>query len=130
MKEYIKRNRIRFIIYFIISIVSVLYLLLINKYFNENSFKTKMIKLIDAFSIPGILFIMVGLLIILINYNSLSGVLYILKKVSRSLIPFTRKSEERYNEYLKNKKRINGSSVLITIGFIYIVLSIILIKKL
>ena len=63
MKEYIKRNRIRFIIYFIISIVIVLYLLLINKYFNENSFKTKMIKLIDAFSIPGILFIMVGLLI-------------------------------------------------------------------
>ena len=89
-----------------------------------------MIKLIDAFSIPGILFIMVGLLIILINYNSLSGVLYILKKVYRSLIPFMRKSEERYNEYLKNKKKINGSSVLITIGFIYIVLSIILIKKL
>lgn len=130
MKIYIKRNAIRFLICCIISIVIVLYLLLINKYFNEDSYKTKMIKLIDAFSIPGILFIMGGLLIILINYNSLSGVIFILKKVYRSLIPFTKKSEERYNEYLKNRKRINGSSVFIIIGFIYIMLSIILIKKL
>ncbi len=72
--------------------------------------------LCDAFTIPGVLLLIGGLLVTVSNEGALDGVGYILSQGLSMLIPGKGPGTERYAEYVerKSKNRIKGY------GFLYI----------
>lgn len=85
--------------------------------------------LCDAFVLPGTLCLLVAALIALSNEGSLDAISYMLRRLGQSLIPFSKKNDERYADYIAKKKRIKGYSFItwtglgyFTIGMIFLVL--------
>ena len=75
--------------------------------------------LCDAFTIPGILLIMVGLLIAIANTGTLDGLSYAVSFAIRSLIPWGRgKRDERYADYVDRRRanRLKGYGFLFISG--------------
>ncbi|MBQ4111951.1 MAG: DUF3899 domain-containing protein [Clostridia bacterium] len=73
--------------------------------------------LCDAFTVPGLLFLMFGLMMSLSNQGALDGVGYVAKAAFRMLVPGMALNMERYKEYLERRRanRIKGY------GFLYVV---------
>lgn len=59
--------------------------------------------LCDAFTIPGVVMLMAGLLVTLAGMGSLDGVGYALSKFFQSFIPGTTHKDERYSDYVERK---------------------------
>ncbi len=72
--------------------------------------------LCDAFTIPGVLLLISGLLVSVSNEGALDGLGYILSQGLRMLIPGKSAGSEKYVDYVERKrgKRIKGY------GFLYI----------
>lgn len=72
--------------------------------------------LCDAFTIPGVLLLMSGLLVTVSNEGALDGVGYILSQGLRMLIPGKSAGSEKFADYIERKrgKRVKGY------GFLYI----------
>lgn len=72
--------------------------------------------LCDAFTIPGLIFLMLGCLMSLSSGGALDGVSYVLRNAFKMLIPGGALKMERYYEY-KERKRANRAKGY---GFLYI----------
>ena len=72
--------------------------------------------LCDAFTIPGLIFLMLGCLMSLSSGGALDGVSYVLQNAFKMLIPGGALKMERYYEY-KERKRANRAKGY---GFLYI----------
>lgn len=81
----------------------------------------------DAFTIPGVLYLMVGLLIFLTNKGSLDALGYMAKRAVRMLIPFSKKPNESYSEYVEKKRKLSGYSFIIFIGLLFMAIAIVFI---
>lgn len=70
--------------------------------------------LCDAFSIPGLLLLLAGLMMTLSNQGALDGVGYVAVNAIKMLIPGGAVKAERYKEYLERKRanRIKGYGFL------------------
>ena len=73
--------------------------------------------LCDAFTIPGMLFLMAGLLMTVSNAGALDGVGYVVSNAVKMLIPGKAAKMERYKEYLDRKRENRPKGY----GFLYVV---------
>jgi hypothetical protein len=72
--------------------------------------------LCDAFTIPGLLFLMLGCMMSLSSQGALDGVTYVLKNAVKMLIPGMALKMERYYEYVSYKRANRAKGF----GFLYI----------
>jgi len=72
--------------------------------------------LCDAFTIPGLLFLMLGCMMTLSSQGALDGVTYVLKNAVRMLIPGMALKMERYYEYVEYKRANRAKGY----GFLYV----------
>ena len=88
-------------------------------------------KLSDAFTVPGLFFILLSLLILVSSKGAFTGIGYALRHVARMLLPFLVKKDITYAEYVENKKKHTAVSMIICfllVGTILLVVGIILIR--
>lgn len=85
--------------------------------------------LCDAFTVPGLLLIMVGLLIWVSSKGALDGLTYALRGLARVFIPGAglRENIENYHDYLKRKeeKRAKGYGFLFHVGGISLAIGLV-----
>lgn len=79
----------------------------------------------DGFTIPGVLFICLGLLVWFSNLGSLSGIGYALKHLFSMLIPVGKKKHETYAQYVEARKEVSGYAFLFIIGGVFLALGIV-----
>lgn len=90
--------------------------------------------LADSFTVPGVILIMVGLLILLSSFGAVDGLAYALGGLFRRLIPGARHNEaekETYYDYVMRKKAKQRPSLLpfFVVGGIFLAVSIIYIVR-
>ncbi len=127
MKNSIKIIILKYSISFAIMVGFLFLILGIRNYFNaELDLVTKYRYLTDAFTIPGMLFILVGLLVILTNQGSLASLAWLLRSLFFRLIPGgSVKKNQTYKEYLETRKKITGYGFLFISGAIFFLVGII-----
>lgn len=84
--------------------------------------------LCDAFTVPGLLLILLGGMIWASNLGALHGLLYALRWAMFSLIPGKRwKRDETYGEYVErqNEKRVTGYSFLFYSGLVTMAIALV-----
>lgn len=75
--------------------------------------------LCDAFSIPGIVLVMLGCMLWVSNEGVMHGVTWVLGFSWRALIPGKRKNVERYYDYVQRKRakgKVTGYGFLFVVG--------------
>lgn len=98
----------------------------LQNYYTETDELVRLRILADAFTIPGVVFVFLGIFVILVNMGSLSGLGYILKHAILMLIPMSNKPHETYSDYLENRKKIKGYWFLFITGAVFLIVGIIL----
>lgn len=80
--------------------------------------------LCDIFSVPGVLLIMAGLLVVVSNQGAFEGIGYAVKYAVKMLIPGP-KTMEKYYDYLQRRrgKRIHGFGFLFVVGLTDLVIA-------
>ena len=75
--------------------------------------------LCDAFTIPGLLAVMLALLFAVSNQGSLDGVTYVTSIAIKKLIPGKAREMERYDDHVarRKEKQVKGYGFLFVIGF-------------
>ena len=114
--------------YIITNVICILCVAL--KIFGDDLFhQTETLKiyhiLCDAFVVPGTLCLLIAALVALSNEGSLDAISYMLRRLGQTLIPFIKKNDERYADYVAKKKRISGYSFITWTGLAYFVVGMI-----
>lgn len=124
-----KNNKTKVVIkYAIASIIAIGFVFLnlsLRDFFNEQDLKEKYRILADSFTIPGLIYILLGLLILLTNKGSLDALGYMAKRAIKMLIPMSKKDNMTYAEYKENRKGIHGYGFLFYIGSIVTALGVV-----
>ena len=99
-------------------------------FFTHNLFSTvetkKVYKIIaDAFTVPGALFLLLGALIALSNQGSLSALGYMLKRLGKMLIPFSKKEHETYSQYVEKREAVGGYSFIVYSGLLFMIVAVV-----
>lgn len=81
----------------------------------------------DAFTVPGVVLLMLGCLIGAANMGALDGITYAVGFAFRSLIPGGRHKDEKYFDYVERKreKRIKGYGFLFIAGGVAMAIAIV-----
>lgn len=91
----IEKETVKIIIkYAIASIIAVCFVLLnlsLRDFFKETELKEKYRMLADSFTIPGLIYVLLGLLIMLTNKGSLDALGYMVKRAVKMLVPMSKK---------------------------------------
>ena len=115
-----KKETVKIIIkYAIASIIAACFVLLnlsLRDFFKETELKEKYRMLADSFTIPGLIYVLLGLLIMLTNKGSLDALGYMVKRAVKMLVPMSKKDNMTYAEYKETKKGIHGYGFLFYIG--------------
>lgn len=106
------------------GIVAVFYCVV--RDFSQMELVEKYRTLCDAFTIPGLLCLCVGVLIWVSNDGFFYGLSYCLNVAWRALIPGARQRVERYYDYVtrKKEKRITGFGFLFLVGGVCMAIAI------
>ncbi|MBR5446692.1 MAG: DUF3899 domain-containing protein [Clostridia bacterium] len=78
--------------------------------------------LADAFTIPGMLLLMVGLLVVVSNEGMFEGLSYVLSYAVKTLVPGMNKGHERYGDYVERRRekgRASGFGFLFVVGAVF-----------
>lgn len=83
--------------------------------------------LCDAFTVPGMLSILVGALLAVANEGAFNGVGYAVSIAVKALIPGGRNSMESYSDYLERKdgKKVTGFGFLFVVGGVFMVIALV-----
>lgn len=83
--------------------------------------------LCDAFTIPGMMFVLSGMLVAVSNEGALDGVGYVLGYAVRMLIPGRHHEKRTYRDYVdaKREKRVKGYGFLFIVGGICMAISLV-----
>lgn len=94
-----------------------------------NSTEMRLRLLADAFTIPGVIFMLVAGLVWVASDGFFDGLTYGLRWCARTLIPFTRIPDEKYYDYKmrKKEKRARGYSFIFFTGLGFFVVAIVFI---
>ncbi len=127
MKDKIITLLIKYGIAFAILVGLLFIVLTARNYFQEGlDLVTKYRYLTDAFTVPGALFILVGLLVFLVNQGSLAALGWMVKRLFRSLIPGMRiQREQTYSEYLETRRKVAGYGFLFISGAIFLAIGMV-----
>ena len=60
--------------------------------------------LADAFTVPGVVYVCIGLLIIFAQHGAFDGIGYALRRAARFLLPFIFRKDVTYSEYLEERR--------------------------
>ena len=96
----------------------------------EEALKLKI--LADAFTVPGVLFVMFSAMLWVSSQGALDGISYALGLAFRALIPGARtKEDETYYDYIQRKRanRKGGYGFLCVVGFVLILIAVYFIYK-
>lgn len=84
--------------------LAVVFFVLSNRgFFGATDTKLRILYLADAFTIPGVLFLMVGVMMWLSTKGLFDGLTYSLGRLGRALIPFKKTEDERFYDYKERK---------------------------
>jgi len=78
--------------------------------------------LADAFTIPGMLLLMVGLLVVISNEGMFEGLSYVVSYAVKTLVPGMNKGHERYGDYVERKREkgpVTGFGFLFVVGAVF-----------
>ena len=78
--------------------------------------------LADAFTIPGMLLLMVGLLVVVSNEGMFEGLSYVVSYAVKTLVPGMNKGHERYGDYVERKREkgpVKGFGFLFVVGAVF-----------
>lgn len=81
--------------------------------------------LCDGFTVPGVLFILFGCMMLIANGGAFTGIGYLMKNLGKMLIPFGNRKMERYKDYAANRKKAGGFGFLFVVGVVFLVPGII-----
>ena len=83
--------------------------------------------LCDAFTIPGMLLIMFGLLVSVSTTGALDGISYLLKLLVTKLIPLIKSEDVTYYDYVEKKRRnrAKGYGFLYICGFLFLAVALV-----
>lgn len=86
--------------------------------------------LCDAFTVPGVIFIMVAALVWICKQGLFEGISYSIRWLFKSLIPFgrTKKEHETYYDYVKEKsgrKRTGGYGFIFFTGLAFFIIALV-----
>ena len=119
----------RYVITTVSAGLVVLLMLRLNGFWEVDTIIEKYTILADAFTIPGVLLIMISALIWVSSEGFFDGLSYAFSRVGSYLIPFYRKSLEHENYYdykqRKNEKRLHGYSFLFFVGLAFFAVAIV-----
>ena len=95
--------------------------------FNHLSLVEKYLVICDAFTIPGILLILLGILVFLSNQGAMDGLGYALSYAIKMLIPGNKDRQEKYFDYVSRKRgrNISGYGFLFISGGISLLVSLV-----
>ena len=102
-------------------------ILLLREFSSADPAATKYLNLADAFTIPGVIILMVGVLIWVSTLGNFDMLTYGLSRAKNTFIPSPKAKDERFYDYKmrKEKKRIKGYSFLFVSGGVYMIPAII-----
>ena len=106
-----------------IAIGMVFLTLWFQEFWKQTELVVKYKILSDAFTVPGLVFILVGCLVFLTNEGSLTALGYMLKRLGKMLNPFSNKDMERYADYVESRKKVTGYSFLFYTGLFFSVIA-------
>ncbi|MBQ8150524.1 MAG: DUF3899 domain-containing protein [Clostridia bacterium] len=84
--------------------------------------------LCDAFTIPGLILIMIGFLVMIANAGNFLGLGYAVKHAVKMLIPFGNKKDERYYDYYQRKQeqgKVSGYGFLFFTGLAFMAVAMV-----
>jgi len=84
--------------------------------------------LCDAFTIPGLILIMVGFLVMIANAGNFLGLGYAAKHAVKMLIPFGNKKDERYYDYYQRKQqqgKVTGYGFIFITGLVFMAVAMV-----
>ncbi len=86
--------------------------------FDQQSVADQLRQLCDAFCIPGLLFLLSGLLMVIANEGALDGLSYLGHYMYHMFVPGKRSGTQRYGDYVakKRSKRTTGFGFLFVVG--------------
>ncbi len=122
-----RERNIRLIIKYLVTVgigaLLVLFVLLARGFFEFPELREQYRILSDAFTTAGVVLIMVGVLIWVSTTGLFDMINYALGKFGRALIPFSKKSDEKYYDYVMRKRehRLSGYSFVFIVGVLYMV---------
>ena len=125
MQSNLKTTIIKYSISTGISLGLVFFILWLHQYWDQTELVEKYKILSDAFTVPGLLFILVGLLVALTNEGSLTALGWMLKRMFKLLNPFSDKNIERYSDYMESRQKVTGFSFLFYTGLAFAAVSIV-----
>lgn len=81
----------------------------------------------DAFTVPGVLLLMLGCLIWISNLGALDGISYAIGAAVRSFVPGGRHGEEAYGDYTRRKRenKIKGYGFLFLSGGVTMAIAVV-----
>ena len=83
--------------------------------------------LADAFTIPGVILVMVGFLVMVANVGFFNGVAYVVTYALKMLIPGPNKGNERYGDYVERKRaagKVKGYGFLFITGIAFVLVAV------
>ncbi len=85
--------------------ISILLFVLVNRGFFDTTDKTlRVLYLADAFTIPGVLILMIGVMMWISKTGIFDGITYALGRCARALVPFNKTVDERFYDYKVRKQ--------------------------
>lgn len=103
------------------------FVLFIRDYSAKLDAMTRYYHLADAFTIPSVVMVMVGVMVWLASEGTFDMISYGLKRGLKTLIPFSKQEHETFYDYKKRKveNRIKGYSFLFISGGVYFIPAVI-----
>lgn len=84
--------------------------------------------LADAFTIPGVIMVMVGFLVMVANGGFFNGIAYAATFAVKMLIPGPNKGTERYGDYVERKRKagkVKGYGFLFVTGIVFVLAAVV-----
>ena len=125
--ERIKGILIKYAIAIAVGVGMVLIVLYGNDFFEATDLVTKYRLLTDAFTIPGVSYILLTGLVFVSTQGFFDMISFGLGKFAKALIPFSKKSEETFYDYKtrKNEERLTGYSFLLYTGIAFMAVALV-----
>lgn len=124
----LKANLKKYAIAVIIGVGMVLLTLNLHGFSELTDTAQKFRLLADAFTIPGVILVMVGFLVMVANGGFFNGVAYVATYAVKMLIPGPNKGTERYGDYVERKRaagKVKGYGFLFITGVVFVLIAVI-----
>ena len=103
MSEKCKKMLAKYVVTVAICVVMIVFILDTRGFFTAVDKAARILYLADAFTIPGVLILMIGVMLWIATTGIFDGLTYALGRAARSLVPFSKIPDERFYDYKKRK---------------------------